>query len=157
VNLSEFLPLLIVIHVTLAISLFLPSILLPFGLRLRGGQWQQSPGRISRILLWLQSNGTLIIGAGLAITGVLMLMILGPQLLAQPWLAIALLIYAVNLVLAFFVQRPGLRRLIGVKSLNTDAERDRWRDWAKRQRYVSYVMAGLVGIIGFLMSTKPTF
>jgi hypothetical protein len=26
---------------------------------------------------------------------------------------------------------------------------------AKRQRYVSYLMAGLVGTIGFLMSTKP--
>jgi len=157
VNLAQFLPVIIVIHVALAISLFLPSILLPFGLRLRGGQWQQSPGRVSRALLWLQSNGTLIIGAGLAITGVLMLAILGPQLLTQPWLAIALAIYAANLLLAFFVQRPGLRRLIGVKSLNTDAERDRWRDWAKRQRYVSYVMAGLVGLIGFLMSTKPTF
>jgi len=157
VNLAQFLPVIIVIHVALAISLFLPSILLPFGLRLRGGQWQESPGRVSRALLWLQSNGTLIIGAGLAITGVLMLTILGPQLLTQPWLAIALAIYAANLLLAFFVQRPGLRRLIGVKSLNTDAERDRWRDWAKRQRYVSYVMAGLVGLIGFLMSTKPTF
>jgi len=157
VSLSQFLPILIVVHVTLAISLFLPSILLPFGLRLRGGQWQQSPGRISRALLWLQSNGTLVIGLGLAITGVLMIVILGPQLLAQPWLLIALLIYAANLLLAFFVQRPGLRRLIGMKSLDTDDERDRWREWAKRQRYVSYVMAGLVGVIGFLMSTKPQF
>jgi hypothetical protein len=156
-NLSELLPILIVVHVTLAISLFLPSMLLPFGLRLRGGQWQQSPGLVSRALLWLQSNGTLVIGLGLAITGVLMLIVLGPQLLSQPWLLIALLIYAANLLLAFFVQRPGLRRLIGMKSLNTDAERDRWREWAKRQRYVSYVMAGLVGVIGFLMSTKPQF
>jgi hypothetical protein len=157
VNLAQFLPVILVVHITLAISLFLPSILLPFGLRLRGGQWQQSPGRVSRALLWLQSNGTLIIGVGLAITGVLLLAVLGPQLLSQPWLLIALLIYAANLLLAFFVQRPGLRRLIGMKSLDTDAERDRWRDWAKRQRYVSYVMAGLVGVIGFLMSTKPQF
>lgn len=156
-NLAQFLPVILVVHITLAISLFLPSILLPFGLRLRGGQWQQSPGRVSRALLWLQSNGTLIIGVGLAITGVLLLAVLGPQLLSQPWLLIALLIYAANLLLAFFVQRPGLRRLIGMKSLDTDAERDRWRDWAKRQRYVSYVMAGLVGVIGFLMSTKPQF
>jgi hypothetical protein len=157
VALSSFLPILIVVHVTLAISLFLPSILLPFGLRQRGGQWQQQPGRVSRGLLWLQSNGTLVIGIGLAITGALMLVVLGPQLLTQPWLFIALAIYAADLLLAFFVQRPGLRRLIGIKSLDTDAERDRWRDWARRQRYVSYVMAGLVGLIAFLMSTKPTF
>ena len=31
----------------------------------------------------------------------------------------------------------------------------RWTERARRQRYVSYVMAGLVGTIGFLMSTKP--
>jgi hypothetical protein len=31
-----------------------------------------------------------------------------------------------------------------------------WLARAKRQRYVSYAMAGLVGTIGFLMSTKPT-
>ena len=156
-SLSTFLPLIIVVHVALAISLFLPSILLPFGLRLRGGQWQQQPGRISRALFWLQSNGTFIIGIGLAITGTLMLVILGPQLLTQPWLFIALLIYAADLLLAFFVQRPGLRRLIGMGRFANDADRDRWRGWARRQRYVSYVMAAMVGFIAFLMSTKPSF
>jgi hypothetical protein len=157
VNVAQFLPILIAIHVTLAISLFLPSILLPFALRLRGGQRQQSTGRVSRALFWLQSHGTLVIGGGLAITGVLMLLALGPELLTEPWLLLALGIYAANLLIAFFVQRPGLRRLLGAKSLDTDAERDRWRNWARHQRYISYVMAGLVGVIGFLMSTKPTF
>ena len=156
-NLGPFLPILIAAHVVLAISLFLPSILLPFALRLRGGQWQQQQGRVSRALFWLQRNGTLVVGAGLAVTGVAMLMVLGPQLLSQPWLSIALTIYAANLVLAFFVQRPALARLLGMRPLSTDAERNRWRDWAKRQRYVSYLMAGLVGLIAFLMSTKPSF
>ena len=32
-----------------------------------------------------------------------------------------------------------------------------WKERARRQRYVSYLMAALVGVIGFLMSTKPTF
>jgi hypothetical protein len=150
------LPALIATHVALAVSLFLPSILLPFALRLRGGEWPEQPGAFSRVLFWLQRNGTLVIGAGLAVTGSLMLVILGAQLLSQPWLLIALAIYAVNLVLAFFVQRPALARLLGVRPLATDAERDRWRTWARRQRYVSYVMAGLVGLIAFLMSTKPT-
>ena len=56
------------------------------------------------------------------------------------------------LVIAFFVQRPNLRRLIGIKAAADDRT---WRERAKRQRYVSYLMAGLVGTIGFLMSTKP--
>jgi hypothetical protein len=151
------LPALIAIHVGLALSLLLPSILLPFALRLRGGQWQQKTGRVSRTLFWLQRNGTLVIGAGLAITGAAMIAILGSQILRQPWLLIALAIYAANLLLAFFVQRPALARLLGMRPLATDTERDRWRAWARRQRYVSYVMATLVGLIAFLMSTKPQF
>lgn len=154
-SLSGFLPVLIAVHVVLAISLFLPSILLPFALRLRSGQWREQQGRVSRGLFWLQRNGTLVIGAGLGATGVAMLVVLGPQLLSQPWLLIALGIYAANLILAFFVQRPALARLIRLRPLASDAERDRWRGWARRQRYVSYVMATLVGLIAFLMSTKP--
>ena len=106
-----------------------------------------------RLLLWGQSNGTVVIGAGLAITGLLMLSILGPQMLEEPWLLVALTIYFVNLGIAFFIQRPNLRRLIGIKAAPDDKA---WLERAKRQRYVSYLMAGLVGTIGFLMSTKPT-
>ena len=106
-----------------------------------------------RTLLWGQSHGTLVIGAGLALTGVGLIATLGPTLLQQPWLLVALLIYAANLALAFFIQRPNLRRLVGI----TAAADDRvWLDRARRQRYVSYLMAGLVGVIGFLMSTKPS-
>jgi len=154
-TLAQFFPLLLVVHIVLAVSLFLPSVLLPFGLRSRGRSGP--PGRFSRLLLWLQSNGSIVIGAGLAVTGALMVLILGPQLLTQPWLLLALVIYATNLVLAFFVQRPGLRRLLGMRADASDEERERWRIRARRQRYVSYVMAGAVGLIAFLMSAKPEF
>ena len=145
-------PLILGVHITLAVSLFLPSILLPFALRTRRAT-VESENRLVRLLLWGQSNGTVVIGAGLAITGALMLTILGPQMLEQPWLLVALTIYFVNLGIAFFIQRPNLRRLIGIKAAADDKA---WLDRAKRQRYVSYLMAGLVGTIGFLMSTKPS-
>ena len=136
----------------LAVSLFLPSILLPFALRTRRAAVDSESGLV-RTLLWGQSHGTLVIGAGLALTGVGLIATLGPTLLQQPWLLVALLIYAANLALAFFIQRPNLRRLVGI----TAAADDRvWLDRARRQRYVSYLMAGLVGVIGFLMSTKPS-
>jgi hypothetical protein len=150
---AQWFPVLLVIHISLAVSLFLPSILLPFTLRTRRAT-VESASPVVRALLWAQSNGTVVIGAGLALTGVAMLTVLGPQLLAQPWLLVALAIYATNLVIAFFVQRPNLRRLIGIKAAADDRT---WKERAKRQRYVSYLMAGLVGTIGFLMSTKPTF
>jgi len=145
-------PILLATHVILAVGLFVPSILLPFALRTRRAAVDSESGLV-RTLLWGQSHGTLVIGAGLALTGIGLIATLGPSLLQQPWLLVALLIYAANLVLAFFIQRPNLRRLIGI----TAAADDRvWLDRARRQRYVSYLMAGLVGVIGFLMSTKPS-
>jgi hypothetical protein len=144
-------PVLLATHIALAISLFVPSILLPFALRTRRAA-ADSSNRFVRFLLWLQAHGTLVLGVGLALTGVVLLAVLGTQLLGQPWLLVALAIYAANLVLAFFVQRPNLRRLVGIKAASDDRV---WLERAKRQRYVSYTMAALVGTIGFLMSAKP--
>lgn len=148
---STLFPVLLSVHIALAISLFLPSILLPFALRTRRAT-VESESRLVRALLWAQSHGTVIIGAGLALTGIGLVTVLGPAMLAQPWLLVALAVYAANLVIAFFVQRPNLRRLIGIKAAADDRA---WKERAKRQRYVSYLMAALVGTIGFLMSTKP--
>ncbi len=145
-------PFLLGTHILLAVSLFLPSILLPFALRTRRAA-EASPNRFVRFLLWMQAHGTLIIGIGLALTGTGLLLTLGGSLLGQPWLLVALATYAANLLLAFFVQRPNLRRLIGIRAAADDRV---WLERAKRQRYLSYAMAGLVGTIGFLMSTKPT-
>jgi uncharacterized membrane protein len=150
---TNLVPVLLLTHVLLAVGLFLPSILLPFALRTRRAAVDSDSGLV-RTLLWAQSHGTLVIGTGLALTGVGLIASLGPSLLQQPWLLVALLIYALNLGLAFFIQRPNLRRLIGIKAAADDRV---WLDRARRQRYVSYLMAGLVGVIGFLMSTKPSF
>jgi hypothetical protein len=144
-------PVLLATHIVLAVSLFLPSILLPFALRTRRAA-ADSSNSLVQFLLWMQAHGTLAVGIGLALTGIGLLIVLGTQLLDQPWLLVALSIYAANLILAFFVQRPNLRRLIGIRAASDDRL---WLERAKRQRYVSYTMAALVGTIGFLMSTKP--
>ena len=144
-------PFLLGTHIVLAVSLFLPSILLPFSLRARRAA-AESPNGFVRFLLWMQAHGTLVIGIGLAATGAALIATLGGSLLSQPWLLVALTIYAANLALAFFVQRPNLRRLVGIRAAADDRV---WLERAKRQRYVSYAMAALVGTIGFLMSTKP--
>jgi hypothetical protein len=145
-------PLFLVAHIGLALALFLPSVLLPFAFRARRGSLAPAqPGRFVRYLLALQSRGTVWIGAGLAISGLALVASLGLKVLEQPWLLVALSIYAANLLLAYFIQVPRLRQLIGLRS----GSDPRWPDLARRQRYISYVMAGLVGTIGFLMSTKP--
>jgi hypothetical protein len=144
-------PVLLGTHILLAVSLFLPSILLPFALRTRRATVESGNGLV-RGLLWAQSNGTLVLGAGLALTGIGLVAAIGTEVLRQPWLLVALTIYFANLAIAFFIQRPSLRRLVGIRAAPDDR---RWQDRARRQRYVSYLMAGLVGTIGFLMSSKP--
>ncbi|MGH2445301.1 MAG: DUF2269 family protein [Candidatus Limnocylindria bacterium] len=142
-------PILLVLHIALAVALLLPSVLLPFVLRRSDGE----PGAATRALMTMQGTGTLVIATGLAVTGAAMLWILGPELLTQPWLVVALTLYAINLFVAAVISRPNLRRLIGLRGSSTDD--DAWRRRARRQRYVAYGMAGIIGVIGLLMSTKP--
>jgi hypothetical protein len=141
-------PILLVVHIALAVSLLLPSVVLPFVLRRNAG----TPGPVARGLMAMQGTGTIVIAAGLALTGGAMLWILGPELLTQPWLMAALTLYAINLIVAALISRPNLRRLIGLADRGDDAT---WARRARQQRYVAYGMAGIIGLIGFLMSTKP--
>jgi hypothetical protein len=145
------LPILLVIHIGLAITLLTPSLLLPFALRTRRAT-VESGNRFVQLLLRMQARGTLVIGIGVAITGVALILVLGYRLASQTWLLVALAIYAVDLAIAFFIQRPNLHRLVGIRAAWDD---EVWRARARRQRYISYAMAGLVATIGFLMSTKP--
>lgn len=145
-------PVFLVVHIALAIALFLPSLLLPFAFRARRGSLSpERSGGFVRLLLALQSRGTVWIGAGLALTGLGLVATLGFTILSQPWLLLAIAIYVINLGLAYFIQVPRLRSLIGLRN----GSDPRWPILARRQRYISYLMAGLVGTIGFLMSTKP--
>lgn len=146
-------PILLVTHIALAVALFVPSLLLPFAFRARRGSLKpEGVGPVTRFLLALQARGTVWIGAGLAVTGLSLVAILGWGLFAQPWLVVALAIYAGNLALAYFIQLPRLRTMLGLR----DGADGRWPALARRQRYISYLMAGLVGTIAFLMSTKPS-
>jgi hypothetical protein len=148
---ASYVPILLGTHIVLAVGLFLPSILLPFALRARRATVEAASG-VGQALLWAQTHGTLVVGFGLILTGIGLIAVLGPELVRQPWLLVALAIYVVNLAIAFFIQRPSLRRLIGIRASADDRA---WTERARRQRYLSYLMAGLVGTIGFLMSSKP--
>lgn len=100
-NVALLFPYILAIHVALAISLFVPSLLLPFTLRNRSvepGRAVAPPGRFVRLLL---------------------------------------------------------RRLQAREGLATDADRDAWRARARRQRYIAYGITTAVGLIAFLMATKP--
>jgi Predicted integral membrane protein (DUF2269) len=148
---NSWFPILLATHIVLAVALLLPSVVLPFVLRRADGQ--EVPSGPTRALMAMQGTGTLVIGAGVALTGIGLLLTLGEELLEQPWLLVALTLYAINLFVAAFVSRPNLRRLIGLGSSPDDDAT--WRRRARTQRWVAYGMAAVIGVIGFLMSTKP--
>jgi len=157
-DLAPLFPIILATHITLAVALFVPSLLLPFTLRNRlvsSGYQAPEPGAFVGALLWVQAHGTVVIGSGLAVTGVAMVAVLGTTMLRQPWLLVSLLMYAIAAVVAFAIQRPSLRRLLRRDDVETEAERDAWRARARRQRYLAYGITTAVGLIGFLMSTKP--
>lgn len=143
-------PILLVIHISLAVALLAPSLLLPFLLR-RGGP-APARGPVARALIAMQGTGSVVVAIGLALTGIGLLLVLGTELLSQPWLMVALVIYAVNLTVAALISRPNLRRLLRVGREGDDVS---WQRRARQQRYVAYAMAAATGVIGFLMSTKP--
>jgi hypothetical protein len=144
-------PVLLVIHIALAVSLLAPSLLLPFLLR-RSEADGPPTNPAMRLLLAMQGTGSVVIAIGLALTGIGLLLVLGTQLLTKPWLLVALALYAVNLGIAAFVSRPNLRRLLWPGAAADDPA---WRRRARTQRYVAYGMAAATGVIGFLMSAKP--
>ena len=157
-DLSSYFPLILATHITLAIALFVPSLLLPFTLRNRlvsPGYDAPRPGRFVRGLLWIQAHGTVVIGFGLALTGIAMVGVLGTRMLEQPWLLVSLATYAVTAVVVFVIQRPTLRGLVRRDGIESDTDREAWRTRARRQRYIAYGVTTAVGLIAFLMSTKP--
>lgn len=140
---------LLVAHIVLAVSLLAPSLLLPF--LLKGSRAGRS-GRVTGALMAIQGTGSLVIGLGLLATGAGLVASLGTQLLAKPWLLIALAVYAANLAIAGVLSRPNLRRLA---RLDPGSDPGRWRRTVRQQRYLAYGMGAAIGLIGFLMSTKP--
>ena len=144
-------PVLLAVHICLALALLAPSVIVPFLLRRRPDG--EAPSATTRALTTLQGNGTLLIGLGLAVSGAALLLTLGLGLLGRPWMLVALGLYAANLLVAAFVSRPNLRRLVGISFATTDDAT--WERRARRQRYLAYGMAAATGVIGLLMSTKP--
>jgi len=144
-------PILLVTHIALAISLLAPSLLLPFLLRRADASGATEYGAITRGLLVMQGSGSVVIAVGVGITGMALLVLLGIELLGKPWLIAALILYAINIVVAAFISRPNLRRLLRMDAGDPAA----WERRARRQRYVAYGMAAATGVIGFLMMSKP--
>ena len=118
---ATFFPIVLLVHIVLAVSLFLPSILLPFTLRTRRAT-VESESRVVRRCCGRSRTARSSIGAGLALTGLgLDLDPRAGRCSPQPWLLLALASTSPTSAIAFFIQRPNLRRLVGIKAAADDA------------------------------------
>ena len=130
-------------------ALFLPSFLLPFTMRTRTRDGEPVPERTARRRFVgasaVAGGGTArwSSGRGVAVTGLMLLVHRWVRAFVLAAVAAgrrSLLYAVVLLVLAFFVQRPSLRRLLRhCRRTPSPDEKERWRARARRQRYVSYL------------------
>lgn len=90
----------------------------------------------------------------LLVTGVAMVLV-GGLSFATLWIALALGLYGVLLVVGAAVYTPTLRRQIAVLERDGPGSPE-YRRLASRGRIVGIVLAAVVVVIVFLMVTKPT-
>ena len=90
----------------------------------------------------------------LLVTGFAMV-IVGDLALSTFWIAAALVLYAVLLVVALAVYTPTLRRQIAVLESH-GADSEEYRRVSRRQGVVGPMLGVIVLVIVFLMVTKPT-
>lgn len=90
----------------------------------------------------------------LLVTGLTMVAIGWPRI-TDLWIILALILYAVLLVVGAFVYTPTLRKQIQLVDAEGPAS-DAYRRLANRGRVVGIMLAVVVVAIVFLMVTKPT-
>lgn len=90
----------------------------------------------------------------LAVTGVTMVFV-GELRFTTFWIAGGIVLWAIAVVLGFFVYTPMLRNQ--VHALETaGAESEDYRRYASNSRFIGILLAVIVVVIVFLMVTKPT-
>ena len=90
----------------------------------------------------------------LAVTGLTMAFV-GELPLSRFWLAGGLVLWAIAVLLGFFVYTPALRSQIHALEAG-GPQTDEYRRHAANSRFLGIVLAVIVVVIVFLMVTKPT-
>jgi uncharacterized membrane protein len=91
----------------------------------------------------------------LAVTGLAMVILSGGSLALNTfWVAAGIVLWALAVILGFFVYTPALRQQI--RALETSGpETDDYRSAANNARFIGIVVGAVVVVIVFVMVTKP--
>jgi uncharacterized membrane protein len=156
---AQFLPFLLFLHVMGAILAFGPT----FAYSIMGSMAGREPQHANFSARQVAAIGDKLVGP-LAIfqgvTGVLLIVASGRDLVNERWLGLAIILYAITLIYALTVQRNALHHLISMTSTppapGSPPNPDIPATVKKIQRGGMFLGAMIVTIV-FLMVVKPTF
>jgi uncharacterized membrane protein len=159
VDLSQFVPFLLFLHVMGAILAFGPT----FAYSIMGAMAGREPQHANFSARQVAAIGNKLVyplAILQGVTGVLLILATGRDLSTELWLSLAILLYAFNLTYALTVQRNALHRLIELSSTPPapgSPPPPELPATVKKIQRGGMLMGTLVVIIVFLMVVKPTF
>jgi uncharacterized membrane protein len=154
-------PWLLFLHVLAAIIAFGPGFAQPLIGQLTA-QEPQHGNFVARANLFTIDRLILPAALSLPVTGALMIIVAGYDLLATRWLLVAIVLYVIAISIAVFLQRPAIQRLIALTSGPPPAGAPPGPpagvpETAAAVRRNGAILGILVVTIVLLMVVKPTF
>jgi uncharacterized membrane protein len=154
-------PWLLFLHVLGAIVAFGPGFTQPLVGRLTASEPQH--GNFSARVSQLTTDRVVIPAAlSMPVTGALMILVGGIDLLATRWLLLAIVLYVIALLIAVLLQRPAIQRMVALTSAPPPAGAPPGPppglpETAAALRRNGAILGILVVTIVLLMVVKPTF
>lgn len=156
---SQFLPLLLFLHVMGAILAFGPT----FAYSIMGAMAGREPQHANFSARQVEAIGNKLVyplAIFQGVTGVLLIVASGRNLTTEKWLGIAIVLYAIALTYALTVQRNALHRLIELTSTPPapgSAPSPEIPATVKKIQRGGMFLGLMIVVIVFLMVVKPTF
>ena len=158
-DLAQFLPFLLFLHVMGAILAFGPT----FAYSIMGAMAGREPQHANFSARQVAAIGDKLVyplAIFQGVTGVLLIIASGRDLVNERWLGLAIILYAITLIYALTVQRNALHHLIEMTSTPPapgSAPNPAISATVKKIQRGGMFLGAMVVIIVFLMVVKPTF
>jgi uncharacterized membrane protein len=160
VDLTPLFPWVLFLHVLGAILAFGPTFAFSI-IGAMGGQEPQHANFATRVSARIGDRLVAPLAIFQGVTGVLLIVISGRDLLASRWLLLSIVLYAIALSFSLFIQRRNVQQIIEMTSAPPPAGASgpppALREVVQRVQRGGMFTGALIVVIVFLMVVKPTF
>jgi uncharacterized membrane protein len=160
VDLTPLFPWVLFLHVLGAILAFGPTFAFSI-IGAMGGQEPQHANFATRVSARIGDRLVAPLAIFQGVTGVLLIVISGRDLLASRWLLLSIVLYAIALSFSLFIQRRNVQQIIELTSAPPPAGASgpppALREVVRRVQRGGMFTGALIVVIVFLMVVKPTF